>query len=61
MWLYGGRTCGSDGKELGIEEYAFFVRGRHPLFMVWPPGQSVSLVHSSWFVYYGEVELGEEK
>jgi hypothetical protein len=38
-----------------------FVRRGHPLFMVWPPGQSVGFIKSAWFVDDREIELGEEE
>jgi hypothetical protein len=38
-----------------------FIRRRHPLFMVWTPGQSIGLIKSAGFVDDGEVKLGKEE
>jgi hypothetical protein len=38
-----------------------FSKKRHPLFMVWLHGQSISFIKSSWFVNDCKVKLGEEE
>src|SRR5712672_3385440 len=54
--------CGADGKELAVEEGSgFIVRRKHPLFMVWTPGQSIGLVEGTGLVDDGKIILGEEE
>jgi len=53
--------CGAELEEFVVEEDAGFVRRRHPLFMVWTPGQSIGFVESAGFVHDGEVKTGKEQ
>src|SRR5712671_5911637 len=54
--------CGADSKELAVEEGSgFVVRRKHPLFMVWTPGQSIGLIEGTRLVDDGKIILGEEK
>ncbi len=50
-----------DGKEFAIEEDAVFIILGHPLFKVWPPGQSIGFVESTRMVEDREMELQEKK
>ena len=59
MWFDG--LCSADSKEFAVEEDSVFVRRKHPLFMVWTPGQSIGLVKGTRFVDDGEVKLGKEE
>ena len=54
--------CSGDGKELAVEEGSGFVVCRkHPLFMVWTPGQSIGLVEGTRLVDDGKIILSEEE
>ena len=50
--------CSADGKELAVEEGSgFVVRRKHPLFMVWIPGQSIGLIEGTGLVDDGKIIL----
>jgi hypothetical protein len=57
-----GWLCSVDSKELAVEEgSSFIVCRKHPLFMVWTPGQSIGLVEGTGLVDDGKIILSEEE